>query len=213
MRLEIVEPIDKVGFYDRVGKYRFTQGCSLIGLGEFKRWLEILVDLVGKYSEQFKDLTYADLYQKSIESDDVSPILATACDQLLLLNGIDPDWVTPALLSRLLFNYLNDDGQPKPGLLIALNYPDRVAEPSDESGQSEEDSIANAIATLTKVTEGLQEALDIANNESWKPVSNVLNAIAEQQKKESGADNSEPTRPPTQAEINKMMDQFSAKRP
>lgn len=211
MKLEVLEPIDKVGFYDRVGKYRYTQGCSLVGLGDFKRWLEILVDLVGKYSEQYSSLTYAELYQKSIEGDEISPILATACDQILSLNGIDPDWVTPALLSRLLFNHLDNQGQPKPGLLIALNYPDRVADPSEQPEQSEENSIANAIATLTKVTQGLQEALDIANNESWKPISNVISAIAEQQKRESG-EGEEPTKPPSQEEINRMMAQFSAKR-
>lgn len=183
MKLEIIEPIDKVGFYDRWGKYRSTQGCSLIGLGEFKRWLEILVDLVGKYSESHKTLTYAELYQQSIEGDDVSPILATACDRLLELNGIDPEWVTPAMLGKLLFNHLDEQGQPKPGLLIALNYPNRVAEPNQQS--EDINAVANAIATLTKVTEGLQEALDIANSEPWKPVSEVLNAIAEQQKKEN----------------------------
>lgn len=210
MKLEIIEPIDKVGFYDRVGKYRSTQGCSLMGLGEFKRWLEILVDMVGKYSESHGSLTYAELYQKSIEGDEVSPILATACDQILLLNGIDPDWVTPALIAKLLFNYLDDNGQPKPGLLITLNYPDRVAEPSSDQ-PSDKDPIATAIATLTKVTDGLQEALEIAQNEPWKPVSKVINAIAEQQKRESG-EGEEPTKPPSQEEINRMMNQFSAKR-
>ena len=130
-----------------------------------------------------KNSTYAELYQQSIEGDDVSPILATACDRLLELNGIDPEWVTPAMLGKLLFNHLDEQGQPKPGLLIALNYPNRVAEPNQQS--EDINAVANAIATLTKVTEGLQEALDIANSEPWKPVSEVLNAIAEQQKKEN----------------------------
>jgi hypothetical protein len=216
MKLEIIEPIDKVGYYDRVGKYRSTQGCSLVGLGEFRRWLEILSDLVGQYSvsEECKNFTYADLYVKSSEdADNISPVLATACDRILELNGIDPDWVTPSLLSRLLFNYIddNDDNeQPKPGLLIALNYPDRVAESTNQ--EPEGDPIANAIATLTKVTSGLGEAIEIANTHSWKPVSQIVNAIADQQKKESGEGDAEPTRPPTQEEIDKMISQFSGKR-
>lgn len=139
--------LDCVIFHDVYGVVRTSYGCSLLGLEESVALFEKLDSIIQESNE---DKTIAGLYSKN-------KWFKYCCNRLLELNGINPDWVNPVILTALLFAY-----EGKVGLLRRLNYPNRVV------GSSQETS--NAIAQLFKATNDLKTTLEVAQNEPWKTV-------------------------------------------
>jgi hypothetical protein len=136
-------------FVDRSGVTRSIYGCSLIGRFEFadrQEQLKVMLDAA------LETETWQDLYL-NIRA------FSTAVDRCLMLNGIEPDWLTPETIEQLLFARF-EDGEWKAGWLTELNT--RVSQPS--TGESIESTLPNLLAIVSLNCESLSQAIDLASN-------------------------------------------------
>jgi hypothetical protein len=114
----------------------------------------------------------------------------------LELNGIAPDWISPAQLEALLFGRIDDAGNVVPGILIEINQP-KPAPPSTRTAEPQE--LADIIAALSH-GEGIASALELAQTVP----ANLLLEIA--------AKRAEQVMPPEQKEQGKFEDWKDRKR-
>jgi hypothetical protein len=136
-------------FTDRSGIVRSICGCSLVGRFEFIDRQESIKAILDSVSD---DETWQQLYLSNTQ-------FRTSVDRCLLLNGLDPDWLTPEQIEQLLFARLDDDIW-KSGWLTELNA--RESKPS--SGETIESTLPNLLAYVSLACESLSEAIDLATN-------------------------------------------------
>jgi hypothetical protein len=130
-------------FVDRSGATRSIYGCSLIGRFEFADRLQQLQSIL----DEHPDSTLDRLYQEHRQ-------FRQAIDRVLMLNGIDPEWVTMPMIEQLLF--VDSDGGD--GCLVGLNAP---PSPSD-GGDGGAATLPDLLAALSLNCESLSEAIDLA---------------------------------------------------
>lgn len=151
-----LEPLDSLDFRDRLGNFHTICGCSILGKKEFDDRLRLLQK---QLQEAEESLTIGELYQQD-------EYFRYNCDRCLILNGIEPDCLTEAMLVGMMFLY-----QGQPGLLIQLNTPARqsVAQPG-EKGATPED----LVAALWAHTQDLEKAIAIASAHPAKQIANFM---------------------------------------
>lgn len=156
------ESLDSLDFKDRLGNFHTIGGCSILGKKEFDDRLRLLQNHLAQAEGS---LTIGQLYEQD-------EYFRYNCDRCLTLNGIEPDWLTEAMLIGMLFLH-----QGKPGLLIQLNTPNMqsVAQPG-EKGATPED----LVAALWSHTQDLEKALAIASSNAYpaKQVAGVMESRA-----------------------------------
>ena len=158
-------------FEGQDGVTRTFYGCSIQGLFEFD---ERIAELSRRLDEANEELTIIELYRRDRR-------FRFLCDRALLLNGIQPEWVTPAMLEQLLFAREEQEQEGgvsiRPGWLIELNT-FRKQQPTEE-GTTTLGTKAMLIAALAQQNNSLSEAFAIARSEPAKQVLEVLEAKAE----------------------------------
>lgn len=95
----------RLEFEDRFGVIRSLAGCSLMGRQEF---FERLQQLQARIDALPEAATVAELY-------DTDSRFRHYCDRCLILNGIDPDWLTVGMLPDFLFVRVVE-GETRPGI-------------------------------------------------------------------------------------------------
>jgi hypothetical protein len=138
----------RLEFEDRAGVIRSLAGCSLIGRQEF---YERLQQIQTRITELPETSTVAELY-------DTDSRFRHYCDRCLILNGIDPDWLTMVMLGDFLFVRVVE-GEARPGLLIELNQSPDTGKKVDNPATLHE--ILAALATHEK---SLKTALELASD-------------------------------------------------
>ena len=178
-------------------------------------------DLEDYVEEKFSEFIGAAL-ATCTEFNFTGPTLAIACNQMLMLNGLEPENIPPKTLYQLLFDHVGADDVIHPGKLIALNKPEsykrpRVpgAPPEPEEPPSDLDPTYQAIAGLVSITQDLEKALSIADQFPAKLINGVGAAIAEQQERQrakSGApgQTGAPGKALTPEEVNTVLASFNA---
>lgn len=75
-KVDVLAPVDVVVFYGIDGKCYQSQGCSILGMLEFRRWHKVFVAEVGKISKMVEDqplfvnAKFMDFYYISLEWED-----------------------------------------------------------------------------------------------------------------------------------------------
>jgi hypothetical protein len=131
-------------FVDRLGIIRQTAGCSLVGRFEFSERLVQLEEILNSLPAE----------RSWVEEYGENNRFKHVVDRLLVLNGLEPDWFTPDMVSTLLFGRVDSDGNILPGWLIELNS-------SSEQRSGESATLAQSVAGLA---ESLTEAIELAQN-------------------------------------------------
>ena len=151
--MEFIEFPPVAEFTDRYGKTRPIATCSVLGREEF--W-ERLQQIQGRLSRCTQAEGWQDLYDRDER-------LRFLVDRCLILNGIDPDWVTLSQVESLLFHRMNEEkGEPEHGWLIELNRTKQSSQnKSDEPPLTTEETIA-----LIALANGgsIKEAIDAATS-------------------------------------------------
>lgn len=160
MKLELLA-LDQIAFVDVNGVPRRSRGCSLRGLEEFNALYEHLQQILAE-AEDSQSL--GDLYFKDEK-------FRYCCDRILALNGLQPEWINPTILTALLFAY-----QGEVGLLVRLNLPNKVIEEGAREGTQ------NAIAALAAATGNLKDAIELSQSVPWKHLVEAMEGQQEQQK-------------------------------
>lgn len=145
------------------GEIRTFYGCSLEGLFEFQdRRLELFQ--ICADSERSLHELYATVGRVRF--------LINRC---LMLNGIQPAWVSPRQIEELLFVRETPDGL-RLGALVELNLPPQPAQQSNDPPPT----LDQTLAALAAQCSSISEALDLARNEPAKKILAVMSAKAEQ---------------------------------
>ena len=152
-------------FADRTGVIRQTGGCSLVGRFEFGQRLEQMQELL---EELPPEQPWADEYRRGGR-------FAHVVDRLLVLNGLEVDWLTLDMVSALIFGRVDGDGKILPGWLVELNNPTT----DKQVRQGESSSLAQIIAGLS---ESLTEALELADGLPAQLTIDIAQARAEMYK-------------------------------
>ncbi len=134
---------------DRAGMVRSIYGCSLLGRFEFIDRQEQIKAILDSTSDES---TWQELYISNTQ-------FRTSIDRCLMLNGLDPDWLTPQHIEQLLFARLDGDTW-KAGWLTELNTRKSKA----TGGESIEATLPNMLAYVSLACESLTEAIELANN-------------------------------------------------
>lgn len=130
------------------GRVRTFYGCSVAGLFEFQDRL-------------------AELDQAIAEADGETPIVEMylqrdrfrhACDRALILNGIQPEWVNPAMMVQMLFDRV-ENGEIIPAYLRELNRPYQSKRPIKGKPLTGK---AGLIAAIAQHTGSIAEAYELA---------------------------------------------------
>lgn len=102
-KVDVLAPVDVVVFYGIDGKCYQTQGCSILGLLEFRRWHKVFVAEVGKISQMveaeplFVNAKFMDFYYLSLDWEDpqvfevVFPYWEEWAEDAANGDGITPD--------------------------------------------------------------------------------------------------------------------------
>lgn len=141
--------------------YTFA-GPSVVGAIEFDRRLREL----GAYVDKRPDSFGGDLYSQDAQFE----WLVNRC---LSLNGIDPSWCSWAQVERLLFGWVDDDGQPQAALLVQIHGPagTSVAQPPPPT-------IEQLIASLAASQGGIEAAVKLLKNLTPKQLAAITAAQA-----------------------------------
>jgi hypothetical protein len=158
------EPFDRYEFLDRNGIVRTISGCSTNGIFEFHDRLNQIETLLAAApdTQTWQELYLLDAY------------FAHCIRSALILNGIDPDWITLDQVNKLLFPHEAGQGWEE-GLLIAINAP-RTSGKAEKAATLGE--VIGAIATHTT----LDRALELAETVPAKQLQAVMKAKVESEK-------------------------------
>ena len=138
----------------RVG-FKLISGCSCRGIFEYN---DRMAELQSRLPEAAPNQTVEDVYL----ADDRFRYL---CDQVLTLNGIDPDWIRPRDLGWLIFGHRDADGQPQQSPLAVINEPAKPRyprKPKPDEGPNDFISMLAAIASHPDCSP--EEALRLAES-------------------------------------------------
>ena len=150
-------------FRDRVGRYQIVWGCTVQGWHEFWERLDLIRALLESVLEENPESTLEQLYLDN-------PEFQHHCTRCLALNGIDLDWVTPRMVTWLLFPQDVDTKAP----LVALNEPYKAQHPPLPGGEALSGRVA-FLSALAGLCEGnLNEALNLAKS---MPARDVMAAM------------------------------------
>lgn len=137
-------------FEDRSGIVRAVSGCSISGRFEFFDRLKQIESL----------LQTAEAGESWQELYDRDKRFRHCIDRALLLNGVDPDWVSLDMVEQFLFHRLDEATQEyKAGWLVELNQSKQSSQPKAAplsltdiiAALSIQAGIADAIATVTQL--------------------------------------------------------------
>jgi hypothetical protein len=156
---------DAFEFIDRTGTIRTIYGCSTIGIFEFHDRLSQIETLLttAPDTQTWQELYLSDAY------------FAHCIKQSLILNGIDPDWVSLDQVHRLLFPHETSQGWEE-GLLISVNASAPRTSKLEKSATLGE--VIGAIATHTT----LDKALELAETVPAKQLQVIMKAKIESEK-------------------------------
>lgn len=134
-------------FLDCRGTLRKIRGVPLAFLLEYADLIELL-------ETEFFDQTrsFPDLYSNS-------PYFRQLVDQCLVLNRLDPSWISLPRVER--FFYQVEDGKLKPGVLHELNFPERPRKPGWDQPPITLPEYVNHL-TVGIVTSGLEPSYSYA---------------------------------------------------
>ncbi|AFY60363.1 hypothetical protein [Synechococcus sp. PCC 6312] len=161
----------RLEFEDRCGVIRGLAGCSLIGRQEF---FERLQQVQQRLQELPELSTVAELY-------DTDTRFRHYCDRCLILNGLDPDWLTMSMLEEMLFVRVVE-GETRPGLLTELNQPPKSSKPTDEPA-----TLHEILASLATHEKSLGDALKLASDLNL-PANDLLEILTARSELEKSAD-------------------------
>jgi hypothetical protein len=158
------EPFDGFEFIDRTGVVRTIYGCSTTGIFEFHDRLSQIETLLANApdTQTWQELYLSDAY------------FAHCIRSALILNGIDPDWVSLDQVHRLLFPHETAQGWEE-GILIAINAP-RTSGKAEKAATLGE--VIGAIATHTT----LDKAIELAETVPVKQLQAVMKAKVDGEK-------------------------------
>jgi hypothetical protein len=132
-------------FEDRAGIVRAVFGCSIAGRFEF-------FDRLKQIETLLKTVDSGESWQALYERDKK---FRHYVDRCLVLNGIDPDWVTLGMVEVFLFHRLDEETQEyKPGWLVELNLPKQ----SQSQAKGSPLSLTDIIAALS-LQAGISDAI------------------------------------------------------
>lgn len=159
------QEFDGFDFPDRTGQIRTIYGCSTTGIFEFHSRLSQIETLLttAPDTQTWQELYLLDAY------------FAYCIRSALILNGIDPDWVSLDMVHRLLFPHETDQGWEE-GILIAINAP-RAGAPRTEKAATLGEAIG-AIATHTT----LDKALELAETVPARQLQAIMKAKVDAEK-------------------------------
>lgn len=103
---------------------------------------------------------------------DRNPQVQHTIKRILVLNGIDPDWVSLPMIDQLIFF---ENGQP-PGLLVRINSPPDTGEEVEPVKPGEEPTLEKAIALIATQTTSVEEAIRLANS---VPADKIMSIVDE----------------------------------
>lgn len=150
----------------RVG-FRLIPGCSCRGVFEYR-------DRVAELSELTQTLEEATSIQALYLEHDRFKFL---CDRILVLNGIDPEWVRPSDLDWLLFAHYDDAGQIQPSPLQRINNPAEPRHPRKTQSKGHSDYIS-VLAAIASHCSSIEEAVRIAEKLPARLVLGTLEDLA-----------------------------------
>jgi hypothetical protein len=159
------QEFDGFEFLDLTGQIRTIYGCSSIGIFEFYQRLSQLHTLL---TAAPAETNWQELYLSNKQ-------FAHCLQRCLILNGIDPDWVTLDQVHKLLFPHETVQGWEE-AILVAINAPrtsaPRTAEPATLG------EVVGAIATHTT----LDKALELAQTVPAKQLQAIMKAKVDAEK-------------------------------
>lgn len=139
-------------FEDVTGQLREIRSCPYLSLDKLKDYLDLLM-------QTLTELGGVDFKHSYCQSDRVRLLT----DAVLEMCGVSPDWVSIAMVERLVHHQQDEDGNFKPGILIELNFPNRT----EIAGKPMEfkEWIANGVASLLSIegSKSLEEAIALAS--------------------------------------------------
>ncbi|PZV19179.1 MAG: hypothetical protein DCF22_00495 [Leptolyngbya sp.] len=159
----MLEPYS-VPFIDCLGKVRRIRSLPLSDRAWFLTLRTAAIQLIA-------DQDFRALY------DSPDSHFRTLVDECLLLSKISPAWVDTYSATRLLFG-MGDE----PAILIALNFPEEPEEKGAKPLPSTINPQAYSIAALWSESDGLEQAIAVANHHPWLEVRDILKAKAYQNK-------------------------------
>lgn len=150
--------------------YKQIAGCSCLGIFEYQDRLRELPELLAGLSDAEAALSIAELYQQHER-------FRHLCDRVLLLNGVELDWIKPSDLEWLLFGHYDDANNLQPSPLQRLNTPEPPRHPRKESPEKQSDRVT-ILAAIAAQCESLEEAYRVATSRPSKEVLAVLEESA-----------------------------------
>jgi len=169
MEIQTLE-FDVVEFEGADGVIHTIRQCSLVDREELR----------ARLNQLSRDLQDAPATATIHALYDAHPFFRHRINRALELCGIKPEWVGIEQMVALLFNH-QEDGETRPGWLMALNFP--KPKTTARNVQSFEESLA----TLSTYFESLTEALHFAKNYPVGELNRILEAkqkIIEKQRRE-----------------------------
>jgi hypothetical protein len=147
-------------FEDRSGIVRTVSACSIAGRFEF---FDRLKQIEGLLKAVESGESWQELYDRNKQ-------FRHYVDRALLLNGIEPDWVTLEMVEVFLFHRFDEETQEyKPGWLAELNQPKQ----SKSQGKGAPLSLTDIIAALS-IQAGIADALTAVSELPAEMVGEIL---------------------------------------
>jgi hypothetical protein len=165
---------DRLEFEGADGEIHFLRQCSLADREELR---ERFKQLTNRLSTAAESATVGDLY-------DQDKMFRWWVNRALELCGVQTHWVSIEQMMALLFAHQDEQGKPRSGWLIALNFP-RLQQEEQPQGRKPQ-TYEEVIATISTYCESLTEALSLARNHPAGELNDILKAkaeIAEQQRR------------------------------
>jgi hypothetical protein len=142
------------------GEIHSFRGPSVAGAIEFEQRLKEL----GEIADKASNAVGATLYRRDER-------FRWLIDRCLRLNGIAPSACSWPQIERLLFGWIDEDGNPCSALLIQIQ-----AIPSESPQALRPPSIEELIAAIAPLNGGIEKAIDLLQNVSPKQLSAILAA-------------------------------------